>query len=192
MKPFTCEICGQSFARRERLKHHLERNHQGVLASSNSVAVESHHSNMASPLMTPSPQASASSLPQNLVLSGGLSHDHLLQSQHQEEQVIRVHWNIFVPCTRKMVDQCLECKPKWWMLYWKVPLLVFFHWKKIFLKDKKTNVVKYFLKEVSHCGLLHLANLPKNILKFTAVHFLYNLLVVPNKQCTRLERLAWD
>jgi len=90
---------------------------------------------------------------------------------------------------------------KWYIAAWnanqndecfteRFPSCFFFTEKKIFLKDKKTNVVKYFLKEVSHCGLLHLANLPKNILKFTAVHFLYNLLVVPNKQCTRLERLA--
>ena len=64
MKPFECGTCGQAFARRERLKHHIERNHQliggmGVgqqqVSASHpvpsttpaSVMSESHHSNMA-------------------------------------------------------------------------------------------------------------------------------------------------
>ncbi len=63
MKPFECTTCGQAFARRERLKHHIERNHNGVTSASQdvmtqashpmpsttpaSVMSESHHSNMA-------------------------------------------------------------------------------------------------------------------------------------------------
>ena len=118
MKPFTCEFCGQAFARRERLKHHLERNHQGApmpsgVAASTSAGnagsvMESHHSNMASPhVVAPSPH------PQNLVIPSVISsHEHLLhqhqgQQQLQDEQVCRVRHNL-VPGVLLCAEQILK------------------------------------------------------------------------------------
>lgn len=88
-KPFECTSCGQAFARRERLKHHVERNHPGMTTTGIAnnppgSVLESHHSNMESPHVPASPHMVPS--PQNVALSS-ISHEQLLHGQISQEDL---------------------------------------------------------------------------------------------------------